>query len=71
MSQLAQVMGHDLEAEGVRSIEFAQCGVAPLVKLANDLGIAWHLLADGDESGRVYARDARKWLPFATFDCLD
>lgn len=62
MSHLAQVLGHDLEAEGVRTIEFAQCGVAPLVKLANDLGIGWHLLADGDESGHVYVRDARKYV---------
>jgi putative ATP-dependent endonuclease of OLD family len=58
MSQLADVMGYDLESEGVRAIEFAQCGVVPLVRLANDLGISWHLLADGDESGTIYARDA-------------
>ena len=36
--------------------------MGPLVKLANDLGIAWHLLADGDESGRVYAADAAKYI---------
>jgi putative ATP-dependent endonuclease of OLD family len=63
MSRLAEVLGYDLEAEGVRSVEFAQCGVAPLVKLANDLGIAWHLLSDGDESGQAYVRDARKYVP--------
>lgn len=62
LSQLAHVLGYDLEAEGVRCVEFAQCGVTPLVKLANDLGIEWHMLADGDESGAVYVRDAEKHL---------
>jgi putative ATP-dependent endonuclease of OLD family len=62
LSQLAHVLGYDLEAEGVRPIEFAQCGVVPLVKLARDMGIEWHLLSDGDESGEVYARDAGQHL---------
>jgi len=62
MTHLAHVLGRDLDAEGVRCVEFAQCGVTPLVKLANDLGIEWHLLADGDESGTAYAREARHHL---------
>ena len=62
LRQLAQVLGYDLEAEGVRCVEFAQCGITPLMKLANDLGIEWHLLTDGDESGAAYAHDARKFL---------
>lgn len=62
LTQLAEVLGYDLEAEGVRMIEFAQCGVAPLAKLANDLGIPWHLLTDGDESGSVYAKGAESFL---------
>lgn len=62
LNQLSEVVGFDLEAEGVRMIEFAQCGVAPLAKLANDLGIPWHLLTDGDESGSVYAKGAESFL---------
>lgn len=62
LNQLAEVLGYDLEAEGVRMIEFAQCGVAPLAKLANDLGIPWHLLTDGDDSGSVYAKGAQNFL---------
>ncbi len=62
LTQLARVLGYDLEGEGVRCVEFAQCGVVPLVKLANDLGIEWHLLVDGDESGERYARDASRHL---------
>jgi len=60
--QLAQVLGYDLEAEGVRCVEFAQCGVEPLVRLADDLHIEWHLLSDGDDSGASYAGEARAHL---------
>jgi putative ATP-dependent endonuclease of OLD family len=58
LNELAAILGYDLNAEGVRCVEFAQCGVAPLVRLANDLGIRWHLLSDGDESGVGFADDA-------------
>jgi putative ATP-dependent endonuclease of OLD family len=63
MRQLAHVLGYDLEAEGVRCVEFAQCGVEPLVRLANDLHIEWHLMADGDEAGAIYVQEARQHLP--------
>lgn len=62
LSELAAILGYDLHAEGVRCVEFAQCGVAPLVRLANDLGIRWHLLSDGDESGVGFADDAARQM---------
>ncbi len=62
MRQLAHVLGYDLEAEGVRCVEFAQCGVEPLLRLANDLHIEWHLLADGDEAGASYVHEGRDFL---------
>jgi len=62
LPELARMCGHDLGVEGVCCIEFAQCGVDALAKLANDLGIQWHLLADGDEAGEVYARKARQHM---------
>ena len=62
LNELARVLGYDLESEGVRCMEFAQCGVAPLVQLANDLGIEWHLLSDGDDSGVAFAADAARQL---------
>ena len=62
LRELAKTLGYDLEAEGVRCVEFAQCGVGPLAALANELGIAWHLVADGDESGVVFAREAMRFL---------
>ncbi len=54
--------GIDFPAEGIRCVEFAQCGIAPLVKMARGLGIQWHLLADGDDAGRHYVRAARSFL---------
>jgi putative ATP-dependent endonuclease of the OLD family len=62
LPEFAELCGHDFALEGVRCMEFAQCGIAPLVKLADDLGIGWHLLADGDRSGQSYASAARSFL---------
>jgi putative ATP-dependent endonuclease of OLD family len=58
LPELARLAGWDLALEGVALVEFAQGGVAPLVKVAHELGIEWHLLADGDEAGRAYAEAA-------------
>jgi putative ATP-dependent endonuclease of the OLD family len=57
--ELALLAGAEFPVEGIRVIEFAQCGVAPLLKLADDLGIGWLLVADGDHAGQGYARTAR------------
>lgn len=62
LPEFAELCGHDFALEGVRCMEFAQCGIAPLVKLADDLGIGWHVLADGDRSGESYAQTARNLL---------
>lgn len=62
LSELANICGYSLQGEGVRVIEFAQCGELPLIKAAQDLGIEWHLLADGDEAGTKYINGARHQL---------
>ncbi|MCC7070412.1 MAG: DUF2813 domain-containing protein [Deltaproteobacteria bacterium] len=36
---------------GVRIIEYAQIGLEALIKAANQLGIPWHLVSDGDPTG--------------------
>jgi putative ATP-dependent endonuclease of the OLD family len=56
---LARLCGYDLALEGVVCVEFAQCGIAALVKAARQLGIEWFLLADGDAAGKVYAEAAK------------
>ena len=62
LSELASICGYSLRGEGVRVIEFAQCGAVPLIKAARDLGIEWHLLADGDQAGNKYASSVRSQL---------
>jgi putative ATP-dependent endonuclease of OLD family len=59
LSEIARLVGFDLQQEGVAVVEFAQSGLAPLVKVADALGIGWHLLADGDRAGVTYANKAR------------
>ncbi|WP_372881672.1 ATP-dependent endonuclease [Psychromonas sp.] len=55
LTELSRLCGYHLVVEGVQLIEFAQCGVAPLIKLAQDLHIEWHVLTDGDPAGQKYA----------------
>lgn len=62
LSELARICGYILQAEGIRIIEFAQCGHSPLIKVARDFGIGWHLLTDGDEAGQKYAQGVRSVL---------
>ena len=59
MSELARLCGYDLNLEGVAVVEFAQCGLGPVIKFARELGIEWHVLTDGDRTGREYADEAR------------
>jgi putative ATP-dependent endonuclease of OLD family len=61
MSELARTCGYDFATEGVACVEFAQCGLSALIKVAQHLGIEWHLLADGDTAGQQYARVARQF----------
>lgn len=62
LNELARICGYVLPAEGIRIIEFAQCGHSPLIKVARDFGIGWHLLTDGDEAGQKYAQGVRSML---------
>jgi len=58
LPELARALGQDFDLAGVCCVEFAQCGLKPLIKTAQDLGIEWHLLADGDSAGKGYASTA-------------
>jgi putative ATP-dependent endonuclease of OLD family len=60
LPELARICGFDFAAEGVVCVEFAQCGVLPLTRLADCLGIAWHALVDGDDAGLRYAEQLIK-----------
>lgn len=51
----ASLLGHDLDAEGVRVVEFAQAGLESVLRLAASLGMPIHAMVDGDAAGRGYA----------------
>jgi putative ATP-dependent endonuclease of OLD family len=62
LPEFAQLSGYNFPAEGIRFVEFAQSGLTALLRMANDLGIEWHLLTDGDEAGHSYAACAKAHL---------
>lgn len=59
LRELAEICGYNLNAEGIALIEFAQCGVLPLIEYADAMGIEWYVMADGDAAGRHYAKTVR------------
>lgn len=61
LNEIAGILGMNLACEGVKTIEFAQCGLAPLIKLAKQLGISYYVLTDGDEAGRKYAQTVQSF----------
>jgi putative ATP-dependent endonuclease of OLD family len=60
LPHLARLSGYDLAMEGIVCIEFAQCGLSPLIKAAGFLGIEWYVLADGDAAGKAYLSTVRQ-----------
>jgi putative ATP-dependent endonuclease of OLD family len=62
LRELGLIAGYDFDLEGIACVEFAQCGIPPLVKAARELGIEWHLLTDGDAAGQSYVNKARALL---------
>ncbi|TDQ57431.1 putative ATP-dependent endonuclease of OLD family [Mesocricetibacter intestinalis] len=62
LSELANLLGINLATEGIRIVEFAQCGLRPLLKYAQAMGIEWYVLTDGDESGHKYAAIAKDMI---------
>ncbi|OCG38709.1 hypothetical protein A9G29_10720 [Gilliamella sp. Fer2-1] len=54
LRELAKQSGYHLSSEGVQLIEFAQCGLKPLIKYANKMGIHWYVITDGDMAGKKY-----------------
>jgi putative ATP-dependent endonuclease of OLD family len=55
---IADLLGMDLEREGVRIVQYAQVMPDPFIRLADDLGIGWFCFADGDQEGQKYRKAA-------------
>ncbi|MFZ7163929.1 DUF2813 domain-containing protein [Avibacterium avium] len=62
LTELAELLGIDLAMEGIRIVEFAQCGLRPLIHYAKAMGIEWYVLTDGDEAGKKYSATAKSLL---------
>ncbi|OOH88087.1 ATP-dependent endonuclease [Pasteurellaceae bacterium 15-036681] len=62
LSALAELLDINLDLEGIRIVEFAQSGLAPLIKYVKAMGIEWHVLTDGDQAGRKYADTVKSML---------
>lgn len=66
LRELAELSGFHLNAEGIQLIEFAQCGLKPLIRYANKMGIHWYVLTDGDTAGKKYANTVCSLCPEGT-----
>ncbi len=62
LPDLARLCGYDFAQEGIACVEFAQCGLVPLITLADRLGIEWHVLTDGDRAGAAYSEQVRPYI---------
>lgn len=62
VQEAARILGHDLFAEGVCCFKFTELGVAAFIKLADQFGIHWIVMADGDPAGTDYVNSARALL---------
>jgi putative ATP-dependent endonuclease of OLD family len=62
LPEFARILGFDLAVEGIPCVEFAQSGLSALIKVAENLGIEWHMLADGDEAGQRYRQIAQPFM---------
>ena len=63
LSQAAAIMGISLQCNGIRPLEFAPCGLSPIIKLARQLGIAFYVVTDGDDAGKSYCDVVRNYVP--------
>ncbi len=62
LPECARIHGCDLDAEGISCIEFTRVGVEKFIKLADQLGITWFVLADNDPAGLTYENSAKSQL---------
>ncbi len=60
--EFAKHLKHDLDGAAVACVDQRNWNVTALLKTARDLGIEWHLLADGDDQGNQDVKSARDFL---------
>ena len=62
MEECARIYGYDLVAESIFPVEYAQVGIATFIKVADQLGIEWLVVADKDSEGSKYLRLAKQQI---------
>ena len=62
LPECAHAMNLDLASEGIYCVEYSQVGNEKLIKFANELGIEWFVLSDGDKKGNEYVTVAERHL---------
>lgn len=62
LAECADLLNIDLNAHGIRIVEFSQTDQNVLIKAADALGIGWFLVADGDDEGQKYVKSTEKHL---------
>ena len=62
-TECADLLNIDLYAQGTRFVEYSQAaGPGIFIKVADALGIRWHLIADNDNQGQEYIQEAKLLL---------
>ncbi len=62
-AECAELLSIDLQKKGVRIVEYSQAGGPSIfIKVADTLGIYWHLVADNDPEGQKYIEEAKTLL---------
>ena len=59
---ISKLLGNCFASLGLYVIQYAQTSLDILIPLSDQLGIAWHVLADGDPTGNAYAATAASYL---------
>lgn len=62
MEECARIYGYDLVAESIFPVEYAQGRIATFIKVADQLGIEWLVVADKDGAGSDYLRSAKQQI---------
>lgn len=60
--ECARILERDLGHRGIACVEYTTIGIELLVKFANQLGIEWMAVADGDSQGTKYIQSAEQQL---------
>lgn len=62
VQEISRILGYDLYGKGICCFKFTEMTEAAFIKLADQLGIHWIIVADGDPQGQKYAATAQGLL---------